>query len=53
MEVVTGRWTKWQYGELHDLLFLLNFIGGDRIEEGGDGYSMWHVWGRREMHMKL
>ena len=20
---------------------------------GGDGYSMWHVWGRREMHMKL
>jgi len=27
MEVVTGEWRKWQFGELHDLFFLLNFIG--------------------------
>jgi hypothetical protein len=26
-EVVTGGQTKWQYGELHDLFFLLYFIG--------------------------
>jgi hypothetical protein len=27
MEVVTGEQRKWQYGELHDVFFLLNFIG--------------------------
>jgi hypothetical protein len=27
MEVITEGQRKWQYGELHDLFFLLNFIG--------------------------
>jgi len=27
MVIVTEGQRKWQYGELHDLLFLLNFIG--------------------------
>jgi hypothetical protein len=27
MEVVTGEQRKWQYEELHDVFFLLNFIG--------------------------
>lgn len=27
MEVLTGGQRKWQYGELHDLFLLLNFIG--------------------------